>query len=55
MVSVSEVREALLRFVMELSELRGNKVLVAAMDGKTVRGVWENGEQLSSTLYIQAA
>ena len=51
MVSVSEVREALLRFVMELSELRGNKVEVAAMDGKTVRGVWENGEQLR-TLHI---
>ncbi len=51
MVSVSEVREALLRFVMELSELRGNKVLVAAMDGKTVRGDWENGEQLR-TLHI---
>ena len=51
MVSVSEVREALLRFVMELSELRGKRVEVAAMDGKTVRGVWENGEQLR-TLHV---
>ena len=51
MVSVSEVREALLRFMIELSELRGKRVEVAAMDGKTVRGVWEDGEQLK-TLHI---
>lgn len=51
MVSVSEVREELLRFVMELSELRGKKVEVAALDGKTARGVWEDGEQLK-TLHI---
>lgn len=51
MVSVSEVREALLRFVMELSELRGKRVEVASVDGKTLRGVWEDGEQLK-TLHI---
>ena len=51
MVSVSEVREALLRFVMELSELRGKGVEVAALDGKTVRGVCEDGEQLK-TLHV---
>lgn len=46
MVSVSEVREGLLGFVMELSELRGKRVDVVSLDGKTVRSVWEDGEQL---------
>ena len=46
MVSVSEVREALMEFVREVMELRGEGVGVVSMDGKTVRGVRENGEQL---------
>ena len=46
MVSVSEVRQALLSFVTELVELRGNDVGVVSVDGKTVRGVREEGEQL---------
>ena len=46
MVSVSEVRQALLSFVIELVELRGSKIEVASMDGKTVRGVREDGQQL---------
>ena len=46
MVSVSEVRQALLTFVTELVELRGNDVGVVSVDGKTVRGVREEGEQL---------
>ena len=51
MVSVSEVRQALLSFVIELVELRGCGTGVAAMDGKTVRGVREDGEQLR-TLHV---
>lgn len=46
MVSVSEVRQALLSFVIELVELRGSGVEVVSLDGKTVRGVREDGEQL---------
>ena len=46
MVSVSEVRQALMGFVRELAELRGNEIDVVSMDGKTVRGVWEQDEQL---------
>ena len=46
MVSVSEVRQALLGFVQELAELRGNEIDVVSMDGKTVRGVREDNEQL---------
>ncbi len=46
MVSVLEVREALMEFVREVMELRGEGVGVVSMDGKTVRGVRENGEQL---------
>ena len=46
MVSVSEVRYALMNFVRELMELRGEHMDVVAMDGKTVRGVRENGDQL---------
>ena len=33
-------------FVRELAELRGNEIDVVSMDGKTVRGVWEQDEQL---------
>ena len=51
MVSVSEVRQALLSFVIELVELRGSKAEVVSMDGKTVRGVREDGEQLR-TLHV---
>ena len=46
MVSVAEVRYALMNFVRELMELRGEHMDVVAMDGKTVRGVRENGDQL---------
>ena len=46
MVSVWEVRQALLDFVLAVMELRGQAVDVVSMDGKMVRGVWENGEQL---------
>jgi len=46
MVSVAQVRYALMSFVRELMELRGEHVDVVAMDGKTVRGVRENGDQL---------
>ena len=46
MVSIGEVRYALLNFVRELMELRGEHMDVVAMDGKTVRGVRENGDQL---------
>ena len=46
-VSVSEVRQALCNFAQELMERRhpGEPFSVAA-DGKTVRNVWENGQQL---------
>ena len=30
----------------QLAELRGNEIDVVSMDGKTVRGVWEQDEQL---------
>ena len=46
MVSVAEVRYALMNFVRELMELMGEHMDVVAMDGKTVRGVRENGDQL---------
>ncbi len=46
MVSVSEMRQALLSFVVSLVELRGSRTEVVSMDEKTVRGVWEDGEQL---------
>ena len=51
MVSVSEVRQALLSFVIELVELRGSGAEVVSMDGKTVRGVREEGEHLR-TLHL---
>lgn len=46
MVKVSEVRQAMLSFMMALSESRGVQLTVASVDGKTMRGVWEDGEQL---------
>ena len=46
MVKVSEVRQAMLSFTVALSELRGVELTVASVDGKTMRGVWEDREQL---------
>ncbi len=46
MVSISEVRAALMGLVLKLAELRGNEIDVVSMDGKSVRGVWEDDEQL---------
>ena len=46
MVSVGELRQALMRFALELAAQRRCGVGVAAMDGKTMGGVWEDGEQL---------
>jgi len=47
-VSVKEVRAALVEFARQLNERRGQKdgLLVAAADGKTLKGAWENGKQL---------
>lgn len=47
-VSVKEVRAALGDFARQLNESRGHKggLAVAAADGKTLKGVWENGKQL---------
>lgn len=47
-VSVKEVRAALAEFARQLNEVRGQKdgLLVAAADGKTLKGAWENGKQL---------
>ena len=47
-VSVSEVRVALAEFAKQLNERRGQKdgLLVAAADGKTLKGAWEDGKQL---------
>lgn len=47
-VSVNEVRAALAEFAKQLNEKRGQKhgLLVAAADGKTLKGVWEDGKQL---------
>ena len=47
-VSVNEVRTALIDFAKQLNEHRGQKdgLLVAAADGKTLKGTWENGKQL---------
>jgi len=44
MVSVGELRQALMRFALELALQRCCGVGVVAMDGKTVGGVWEGGE-----------
>lgn len=47
-VSVNEVRMALAEFAKQLNKKRGQKdgLIVAAADGKTLKGVWENGKQL---------
>ena len=45
---MEEARRALLGFVPELQERRGNKITTAALDGKTLRGVGEDGEQLKA-------
>ena len=46
MVSVEEVRRALLEFVLALEQRRGHEITTAALDGKTLRGVREDGAQL---------
>ncbi len=46
MVSVSEAREAPMEFARYVMRQRGEGVEVVSMDGKTVRGVRENGERL---------
>ena len=46
MVSVGELRQALMRFALELALQRGCGVGVVAMDGKTMGEVREGGEQL---------
>ena len=46
MVSVGELRQGLLGFAIELAAQRRSAVGVVAMDGKTMGGVWEGGEQL---------
>ena len=46
MVSVGELRQALMRFELELAVQRYCTVGVVAMDGKTTAVVWEGGEQL---------
>ena len=51
MVSVSEVRESLLKFMRQLVRMRGCDEGVVCVDGKTVRGVWEGGDQLR-TLHL---
>jgi DDE_Tnp_1-associated len=47
-LSVMEVRDALAGFARQLNGKRGEKdgLRVAAADGKTLKGVWENGKQL---------
>jgi len=47
MVSVGELRQALMRFALELALRRNCGVGVVAMDGKTMGGVWEGGESAS--------
>ena len=48
MVSVGEVRWALLEFVLALERRRGHEITTAALDGKTLRGVREDGVQLKA-------
>ena len=48
MVSVGEVRWALLEFVLDLEQRRGHEITTAALDGKTLRGVREDGVQLKA-------
>jgi DDE_Tnp_1-associated len=57
-VSVAEVRTALAAFTRQLLARRTGRVAVGvvAIDGKTLRGVWENGEQLHVLqLFAQAS
>jgi hypothetical protein len=57
-VSVAEVRTALAAFTRQLLVRRTGRVAVGvvAVDGKTLRGVWENGEQLHVLqLFAQAS
>ena len=48
MVSVDEVRRALLEFVLALEQRRGHEITTAALDGKTLRGVREKSTQLKA-------
>ncbi|CZB23369.1 hypothetical protein FLM9_1604 [Candidatus Synechococcus spongiarum] len=48
MVSVGEVRRVLLEFVLALEQRRGHEITTAALDGKTLRGVREDGTQLKA-------
>jgi DDE family transposase len=46
-ISVEQVRAALRTFAQQLLELRGyREELAVAADGKSLRGVWEDGQQL---------
>ena len=43
MVSVGEVRRAPLEYLLALEQRRGHEITTAAADGKTLRGMWEDG------------
>lgn len=55
MVSVAEVRRGLLEFVLALERGRGHEITTAALDGKTLRGVREDGEQLKALCVFSRA
>lgn len=44
-VSVAELRRVLATFALQLAHRREVEVSVAAVDGKWLRGTWENGQQ----------
>ena len=46
MVKVAGMRQAMLSFMVALPQTRGPQTTVAAMDGKTMCGMWQEGEQL---------
>ncbi len=46
LVSVAELRRALLSFAVALAAQRGADLGVVATAGKTMGGVWEDGQQL---------
>ena len=46
MVSVREVRRAMPEFMLALYQHRGHEITTAALDGKNLRGVREDGEQV---------
>lgn len=46
MVKAAGVRQTMLNFMAALSRMRGAPLTVASRDGKTMRGVREDGEQL---------